>query len=162
MNVYLPPLYEDDLEETPGATGFSVQGETIDDTLVVPCYTQGAMIGNTDLAAYFLDSSGRPIEPYSLTYAIYYVSSGLPEELILQGLLTRRPLGLRTGIYRPNFQIGDKWYTGNYKIIWTYQVTKESAVETKENLFSVASEGLYDNHPITQGYLDIPASVVIV
>lgn len=169
MLVYLPPIEEDFLNRGPGATGFAPEDESetsycYPDTTVpeVPSYAQGYRVSPTDLNVIFMDGRGSYISPYSLTYSVGFLSGTDLLDFHPIGNSERIPAGIRTGIFHPNFQVGDKWVTGEYLILWKYQITAESSEETKETLFKVSSAGFYDVQPQDAGLSDIPATVVII
>lgn len=180
MLVYLPPLSESRLEIGPGATGFptdsaelypesagstgsySEQGYSNPEGLEVPVFLQGEKIGPSDLNVVFLDQSGNAISPFSLTYEVGFLTGQGLADLHTIGSDTRIPASVRTGVFHPNFQIGDKWFTGEYLVLWKYRVSEESEEETKETLFYVETAGMEDKKPLEDNFHDVQATVVVV
>lgn len=82
-----------------------------------------------------------PYAPYYLSYEIdYYKATEL--RWIRLGPLYRLPEEVRSGVYRANFIIGDRWATGDYRIIWKYRISADSDLETKTYSFTVLSKGV--------------------
>lgn len=164
MLVYLPPLTKDQLYSDAGATGFpSIAEEPLVASPSVPVYTQGSVIGCSDLNVNFFNDSGVRISPYSLVYAVGYVTGEDFSVFQPVGNEERIPASIRVGMFHPNFQIGGKWLTGNYAILWKYRVYEDSEVETKKTLFVVGSSGIYDHGSLDSlGYFDVQATVIVV
>jgi len=176
MLVYLPPLDQEQLGSGFGATGFYTPPPDVGSTgyladlitlipadMVVPAYTQGYVTGSADLNVVFYDTNGNSISPFSLSYAVGFVSGDDFSEFHPIGNEERIPAEIRTGRFHPHFQIGDKWVTGNYEILWKYRVSEDSEEETKKTLFEVCSAGIYD-HGVSEnvGYFDVQATVIVV
>lgn len=179
MLVYLPPLNESHLEIGPGATGFPLDsvesppgtgstgscddlGDSNPSGLEVPVYMQGDKVGPSDLNVMFLDPSGNFISPFSLVYSVGFLTGQGLADLHPIGSEERKPASVRTGLFHPNFQIGDKWFTGEYLILWKYKISEESEEETKETLFYVETSGTEDKKPLEDNFHDVQATVVVV
>lgn len=120
---------------------------------------QGAVLSDSDLNVVFINNDGLDFSPFSLAYSVGFFSEDSSFHTV--GSTSRIPLKLREGRFRPNFQVGDTWYTGNYQIVWSYRVTASSEVKTRETPFTVVTAGLYDNKPLPVGYQDVSATIII-
>lgn len=146
--MYRPPLSEDQLK-----------GGTPND--IILC--QGQVIGDTALNVLFFDEQGRSVTPFFISYKVGFLSGEEPmQELHLIGSENRRPLEMRTGLIRPNFQVGDKWYTGDYCLIWVYRVNEDDDLQERKIPFKVITTGIYDVKPSPSSTNDIQATVIIV
>jgi hypothetical protein len=125
------------------------------------CFKQGYRLGNSDLNILFFDSQGRSISPYSVSYEVGYITEA-DNKFHRVGIANRIPIEIRTGRFRPNFQVGDKWNTGNYEIRWNYQVTNGGAVETISVPFLVITKGIYDFTATDIGVFNLQATVVVI
>jgi hypothetical protein len=151
MIVFMPPL-------APIPDEVLVDGQ-----VVLPVFEQGYTLENTDLVIKFFNADGMAMSPFYLTYSVGFLSGEAPDQVYhVMGNDQRLPLEMRTGMYRPNLQIGDTWFTGLYQILVTYQVDEGSAPLTKNVEFIVTTAGIYDKVPLANEYYDIAATVIIV
>lgn len=168
MIVYLPPLPEYHLTSGNGATGFAPDlGPTgvapvVPASLEVPSIIQGHKVLPNELNVVFFNANGQSISPYSLTFEIGFLSGPDKSVVHVVGSETRVPTSIRVGRFYPSFQVGDKWFTGDYLITWKYKISADSAEEYKETLFRVCTSGIYDSKPHAQEYSDVSATVVVV
>ena len=152
MIVFMPPLIP------------MPEEVVVDGQVVIPAFEQGYILTNNDLQVHFYNAGGQSMTPLKVSYAVGFLSGGAPDQVYHTiGSITRIPIEMRTGLFRPNLMIGDTWVTGGpYQILWSYQVSEDSEVLTKGVEFSVVTAGIYDSLPITTEYHDIAATVVIV
>jgi hypothetical protein len=125
-----------------------------------PVFKHGHLIQNGDLDAVFLNSEKNHFSPYSISYAVGAMSDDGNFRGI--GSSERIPVEMRTGRYRPNFQIGDTWFTGSYEIRWTLVVNNGDESITRSVPFTVASGGINNVSASTLGTYDLGAAVFII
>lgn len=122
--------------------------------------SQGAVITDSDLNVVFCNSEMLDFSPYYIRYAVGFLSEDGQSHFY--GSDTREPLKLREGRFRPNFQVGDNWFTGSHVLVWSYKVTAESELYTRTVPFTVTSAGIVGKAPLASGSLDVCATVIIV
>jgi hypothetical protein len=121
--------------------------------------TQGQRVENGDLDFLLVyPSTGQRYSPYAITYSVGFVSMD-DGSYHPMGRTDRTPLELRTGRFRPYFQIGDKWFTGSYLIVWSYQVSGGDPLTVTPVPFTVLSRGIYNNVASGLGVFDLPATL---
>ena len=98
--------------------------------------------------------------PYSVSYAVGFLSDD--GQYHFYGSVSREPLKIREGRFRPNFQVGDNWFLGSHVIVWHYQVTADSDQLTREVPFIVTTAGISGRTALPTGSLDISATVIVV
>lgn len=143
--MYVPPLTKAILDAgTP--TGYTVsQGQRIEDGV---------------LDVLFVDTATNNFfTPWAITYSVGFISQD-DGSYHPVGSTQRIPLEMRTGRLRPNFFVGDNWFTGDYAVVWTYVVNNGGPEYTRTTLFTVTTAGIYDRHPRGLGVYDITATLV--
>jgi len=125
-----------------------------------PSFTQGHLIQNGDLDAVFLNSQGRYFSPFQISYSVGAMSDD--GNYRPMGSEERIPVEMRTGRYRPNFQIGDTWFTGSYEIRWSVTVSEGEEPFIRSVPFSVLTAGTHDVNPSSLGTYDLGAAVFIL
>jgi hypothetical protein len=112
----------------------------------VPAFKQGHRIGDGDLDAAFMTMDGDDLSPH---YIAYQVGEASGQNFHPIGSDHRIPVEMRTGRFRPNFQIGDSWRTGYYEVRWTYQMSNGDAPQMGSSFFIVSTSGIYDVPGVT-------------
>lgn len=100
----------------------------------------GKIMGPDDLAITLVDSDGSPIDPYSITYAIYDVSTGVE---VLLGPAQRTPVRKELGYYYASVKIPEDANLGLYRIRWTFQETSVSPVNTVFEDFQISEPDVF-------------------
>lgn len=85
---------------------------------------RGSITESDDLDIQVVDSGSSPIDPNSITYALYDVTTGLE---VLIGPSVRYPVRLELGTYYAHFQVPENAAYGLYRIRWTIKETSSSA-----------------------------------
>jgi len=143
--MYVPPISASVLDAGPPTGSSVVQGQRIEDGV---------------LDVLFVDTSTENFfTPWSITYSVGFLSQDDGSYHPVENL-QRIPLEMRVGRLRPNFSVGDKWFTGNYQVVWTYVVNEGDPESTRSVPFTVTTAGIYDRHPSSLGVYDITATLV--
>ena len=114
--------------------------------------------------------------PYSVTYEIDYLDPNNDYEPVPVGYRYRTPLNLKTGTYRANFVVDNRWSPGFYQIVWNYTISKDAPIQTQSEIFEIINEGVHyipfeiyfckndleATFVVLQDLLDLPASFVII
>lgn len=109
--------------------GYRLQTDDLNTTF----YTQGLIYPPDRTFAY---------SPYWVRYEIGYHHP--TESRVLRiGPLNRKPVEKRTGLYRANFIVGERWTPGTYQIKWKYKISDVSDEETKTEDFEITTRGVY-------------------
>ena len=124
-----------------------------------PELSQGHLIAPNEMDVLFLNQQGEDVSPSVITYAVGPVNNA--GVFLPIGTTTRIPLEMRTGRFRPNFQIGDDWYTGNYQVAWTYQMNATDTPITYTVPFVVMTWGIVDNNASSGGSLGMQATIIV-
>ena len=90
-----------------------------------------------------------PYTPYWLRYDIGFIREDTSEFYPI-GSKNRKPDILSTGVFRPNFIIGDRWTPGIYELRWYYRDSASSDIQTQIIQFEVTSDGI--SQPLIQVY----------
>lgn len=98
----------------------------------------GQTIGRTDLSIFLQDANAMPINAYEITYAIYYVDPGPPEQEVLIGLPERVPVNPSVGEFFASLMVPPGATTGVYRIRWTFRQYSGSPQQTVTQEFTVA------------------------
>ena len=96
---------------------------------------RGAIMGPDDLSIALADADGCPTDVYSITYAIYDVSTGVE---VLLGPAQRIPVRRELGFYYASIKIPEDANLGQYRIRWTFQETQISPPNTVVEEFTIA------------------------
>lgn len=168
MTAYVPNISKESLCKAPAEGGFYIEDPlypgqvppVMKENPAIPVLKHGMFLTDADLNIAFRDTSQAPFSPYDVSYAVGFF---FPEGEVFNpiGYTERVPLKMREGLFRPNFIVGDSWFTGRYAIRWEYQVRAEDAPRTVDTLFWVKSAGVSDKR-IASPYMDLAATVVIV
>lgn len=102
-------------------------------------FQPGQLLGRPDLSIFLADPSGQPYDPYSVTYALYYVDPGPPETEVLVGSPTRDPAHPARGEYYAAILIPTGAQPGRYRIRWTLKQTAASPEQHVVQEFSVVT-----------------------
>jgi len=168
MTAYVPNISKESLNKTPAEGGFYIEDPLypgqVSPVLIenpqIPILKHGMFLTDGDLNIVFRNSMQDPFSPYDISYAVgFFFPEG--DDFYPLGFAERVPLKLREGRFRPNFIVGDTWYTGRYAIRWKYRVHQEETPREVDTLFWVKSAGASDRK-ITSPYMDIRATVVII
>jgi len=101
-----------------------------------------------------------PYSPFWVRYGLGYINpDGTYHEF---GTRYRLPDELQTGLFRPNFAIGDDWYVGTYEVRWKYQIRENSAILIDSVQFQVTTAGIYNTTGNYPEYYDLPASMTVI
>lgn len=109
---------------------------------------------------YYPGSYGNYYSPYWIRYGLGYINENDHYHEI--GPRYRIPEELKTGYFRPNFIIGEKWPLGTYEIRWKYKDFENSSIEFRKVQFKIVSAGIYNQTGYFPDYLDLPASLSIL
>ena len=90
----------------------------------------GQTLGRGDLDIFLVDSNGAPLNPATITYAIYWVDPGPPIVEVLIGSATRTPVNPTTGEFYAALMVPPSAVAGTYRIKWTFQQYAASAAQT--------------------------------
>lgn len=80
--------------------------------------SRGYITEPDDLDIQVVDSSSQPIDPHSITYALYDVTTGVE---VLIGPAQRNPVRIELGHYYAHFQVPESAAYGLYRIRWSLQ-----------------------------------------
>jgi len=134
----------------------------------VESFKQGYRLGDDDLiktfyrnSVYYSNSTGNFYSPYWISYEVGRFREDLNSYDPI-GSLFRIPIELDTGVFRPNFIIGDKWDTGVYELKWKFKVSANAAEEKESVMFEVITEGILDSGLAVQYYQDLAGSFDII
>jgi hypothetical protein len=116
----------------------------------VPVYDPGYRLQDEDLNVSFC-AQGLT---WPLGVAYFYTPNSVEYEidffntdgrLVSYGNADRIPEIVTQGVYRANFIVGDDWPTGFYQILWKYQTSANSSIETISKIFQVTTGGYISN-----------------
>jgi hypothetical protein len=99
--------------------------------------TRGSITEPDDLDIQVVDSGNSPIDPHTISYALYDVTTGVE---VLIGPSDRLPVRIELGHYYAHFQIPENAAYGLYRIRWTLQETTTSPQYTVMQEFEVVQE----------------------
>jgi len=99
--------------------------------------SRGHITEPDDLDIQLVDVSDQPIDPYSITYALYDVTTGVE---VLIGPAERNPVRVELGHYYAHFQIPENAAYGAYRIRWTFQEVQNDPVQMVMQEFEVVRE----------------------
>lgn len=102
-------------------------------------FRPGDLTGRSDLMIRLVDNKGLPVNPYSITYAIYFVDPGPPEVEVPVGDPKRVPVNPSVGEFYAALTIPTGAKIGTYRIRWTIRQTSGSPVQTVVQEFKVAA-----------------------
>lgn len=98
-------------------------------------FPRGYIMGPDDLYIQLLDDEDKPIDPHSIHYSLYDVSSG--QDVII-GSAERQPIKKEMGLYYAKFQIPQDANLGLYRIRWHFQKKAGGPTHTVMEEFEVA------------------------
>lgn len=101
--------------------------------------SRGQITCPDDLDIQVVDSSGQPIDPHIITYALYDVTTGLE---VLVGPQERNPVRIELGHYYAHFQIPENVAFGLYRIRWTLQEQVGSPTSQVMQEFEVVKDSV--------------------
>lgn len=101
---------------------------------------RGKILGPEDLSIALTDANGCPTDVYSITYAIYDVSTGVE---VLLGPAQRVPVRRELGYYYASIKIPEDANLGLYRIRWTFQETLGSPTNTVFEDFTIANPEVF-------------------
>ena len=143
--TYLPPLTRKTLAAAPRPSG--------------PTFVQGFRMQGDVLDILFLNKEGEDVSPFAVTYALGTAS---PYDFNPIGSPERKPLMPRIGRYRPNFMVGDDWYTGAYECRWSIIINEGDAPAYRSVPFNVCTAGTSDISARSMGVFDMSATVFVI
>ena len=100
----------------------------------------GQTIGRTDLSIFLQDADTMPTNAYEITYAIYYVDPGPPEQEVLIGPAERVPVNPTVGEYFASLMVPPGATAGTYRIRWTFRQMNGSPQQTVTQEFTVSAD----------------------
>lgn len=113
-------------------------------------FAQGYRLLQTDLNIEFWRHNIHYPPPFAFRYSPYWIRYQIgvvPDDIQRFYRIGRRyrlPDELDTGLFRPNFIVGDTWGPGSYQIRWLYKVYENSDVQEEFVGFQVVSAGVFD------------------
>jgi len=117
----------------------------------------GQEIVRGDLDIFLKDSSNVPINPYEVTYSIYFVDPGPPEAEVLIGAAGRTPVNPAVGEFYAALMVPSDATIGTYRIRWTIREqvgTPEMQVVQEWAVVSSASVIVSPYSTVEQGMID--------
>lgn len=102
-----------------------------------------------------------PYSPYWIRYDIGFIYS-ITNEFYPVGAVNRIPDELSTGIFRPNFIVGDDWDPGIYEIRWHYKDYENSILQEKIIEFEILSDGIMQSRLYMFNHVDLPANFTLI
>jgi len=81
----------------------------------------GQEIGRGDLDIFLKDANSVPTNPADITYSLYYLDPGPPEQEVLIGLADRSPMNPAVGEFYAALMVPANANIGTYRIRWTIQ-----------------------------------------
>jgi hypothetical protein len=131
-------------------------------------FAQGYRLKAQDLNAVFYLSDSRYysvlpslFSPYWVRYAVGYIQPGT-ERYYQIGPRYRLADERSTGVFRPNFIIGEDWLVGTYKIRWMYKNFENSLEEVREVLFEVETAGINNGTMALQNFQNLYAILTVI
>lgn len=104
-------------------------------------FLPGTVLGQGDLDIYLTNAAGNAANTFSITYAIYYVDPGPPENEVLIGSPNRVPLNPNVGEYYASLQVPQNATPGNYRVRWNFQQFAGSPLQQVVQEWAVVSPG---------------------
>jgi hypothetical protein len=103
---------------------------------------RGDTTGRENLNIFIYDKSSRLMDPYSITFSIYDMSTG---QTNLIGTANRLPIKFAIGSYFAPWQISEEESLGLHKIIWTIKenITSDPVISVEE--FDIVSRSTIVN-----------------
>lgn len=105
-------------------------------------FRPGDLTGRTDLMIRLVDDKGMPANPYSITYAIYFVDPGPPEVEVPVGDPARVPVNPSVGEFYAAISIPTGANLGKYRIRWSIRQAAGSPVRMVVQEFTVSAATL--------------------
>lgn len=96
---------------------------------------------NKGLYVKFQDDCGVPTNVYKVTYSLYYVDPGPPEQEVATGCLNRVPVNPQVGEYYAAFHIPPSAQVGKYRIRWEIIQSNGGAASEVVMEFNVVAQG---------------------
>lgn len=84
---------------------------------------RGSITEPEDLDIQIVDSGSSPVDPHTITYALYDVTTGVE---VLIGPSERLPVRLELGTYYAHFQVPENAAYGLYRVRWKIKETSAS------------------------------------
>lgn len=100
---------------------------------------RGQITDLDDLDIQVVDGSGQPLDPHSITYALYDVTTGVE---VLIGPAQRNPVRIELGHYYAHFQIPENVAFGLYRIRWSLQEQAGDPISEVMQEFEVVEESV--------------------
>lgn len=131
-------------------------------------FVQGYRLLQTDLNIEFWRHSIHYPPPFAFRYSPYWIRyqvGYVPDDIsrfYRIGIQYRLPDELDTGLFRPNFIIGDDWGPGNYQIRWLYKDYENSSIAERFVGFRVVSAGIFSGEMVEMNQRNLPAFFVPV
>ena len=105
-------------------------------------FLPGTVLGQGDLDIYLTNAAGNAANTFSITYAIYYVDPGPPENEVLIGSPNRVPLNPNVGEYYASLQVPQNATPGNYRVRWNFQQFAGSPLQQVVQEWAVVANGV--------------------
>jgi len=90
-----------------------------------------------NLNVFIYDRSNRLKDPYSISFDLYDVTSGIP---VIIGGSDRLPIKFAVGSYFAPWQISDNESIGKHKIVWKIRETATSNISSSTEEFEIVSK----------------------
>lgn len=103
-------------------------------------FQPGQEVVRGDLDIFLTNNQGNPTNAAEITYALYYVDPGPPEQEVLIGSATRTPVNPAVGEYYAALMIPTGANVGTYRIRWTFRELVNSPQTQVVQEFAVVRE----------------------
>lgn len=103
-------------------------------------FKPGQEVVRGDLDIFLTDAAGAPTNAAEITYALYFLDPGPPEQEVLIGAVGRIPLNPAVGEYYATLMIPTNATIGTYRIRWQFRETVNSPLLEVVQEFAVVSE----------------------
>jgi len=104
-------------------------------------YTPGQTIGRGDLDIFLTNSQGNPANAAEITFALYFIDPGPPEQEVRIGAEYRVPVNPSVGEYYASMMVPPSAGAGNYRIKWTFKEYVTSPYQQVAQEFAIVAAG---------------------
>ena len=111
-------------------------------------------------SVYYPPGVSYAYSPYWMRYGLGYINDNDHYHEI--GPRYRIPEELKTGVYRPNFIVGEKWPVGTYEIRWKYRIHADSPIVYQSVRFTVTTAGIYNQPGNYPDYINLQGMMQVV
>lgn len=118
-------------------------------------FKPGQEIVRGDLDIFLTDSGGTPTNAAEITYSLFYLDPGPPEQEVLIGAVGRIPVNPAVGEYYAALMIPTGATIGTYRIRWQFRETVNSPLLEVVQEFAVVSEATIITSPYSTAEQDM-------